>query len=439
MSVQRTQRRTSLRVRLAATYTTLFMLTGAMLLTVSYKLVEARTGTQNYALRYDPTARPRSVENAQQTRIRKLIEANTQTSQELVAELVKLSSSNEPRPSDATQLLWKQRLDKALSGPSKATQEELNSLLEGQLASLRRRTLNELVRQSLIALAAMSAVSVALGWILAGRALQPVHQITATARRLSDANLGERINLGGANDELRELGDTFDSMLDRIQVAFDNERRLIANTSHELRTPLAVQRTLLDVTLADDTADAAELRSMAEKVRTQVIRHEELIEKLLFIARTNNAPIDASPLDLAGLVAKVRADTDLSAVAKVNERLSPAPINGDLVLMSRLVANLIDNARSHNVERGYIDLSTSTSETTVQLVVANSGPPLTRAQLEMIRLPFRRVERDRTQTTRGLGLGLAIVESIAHAHGGIVGLEAISSGGLRVTVTLPRR
>jgi signal transduction histidine kinase len=439
------RRRTSARARLAVMYSALFLVTGAALLGVSYKLVEARTlrneiqvlaiapSTDSAPIAFGPSAN--SKDSASLRRIEKIMRQYAPTPESLADRIWRLLPAAEQTPARLAEV--RAILVDQTAGPPAEIANELNQLVSDKVNADRRKTLSELVRQSLVALVGLGATSVLLGWFFAGRVLRPVHRITATARRLSDCNLDERLNLGGPNDELRELGDTFDSMLDRIQKAFENERRLIANTSHELRTPLSVQRTLLDVTLAQECVGAVELRVMAEKVRAQTIRQQDLIERLLLLARTDNTPLDCVPVDVAAVAAVVREESDVSGIAKVNELLAPAWVLGDPVLIAQMVSNLLDNAKVHNTEHGYIDLETCSLGATARLTVANSGAILSPAQLDVIRLPFRRAARDRTKPQRGLGLGLPIVESIAHAHGGTVQLEAIPTGGLRVTVVLP--
>jgi len=282
----------------------------------------------------------------------------------------------------------------------------------------------------------MTAVSVVTGWVLAGRALAPLRRITATARRVSGENLGERIALRGPADELRELADTFDGMLARLDGAFASQRHFVANASHELRTPLAIMRTEIDVALAERDASAGELRDMGEAVRETVDRCERLIASLLLLARSEAARGHEEPIDIAALTGD--CITDLWARAQearveVRDSLEPAWCSADPGLLERLVANLLDNAIHHNEPGGFLEVRTRTDGRRVTLVVANGGPPLDPARVNELTEPFRRLDR----SVRGFGLGLSIVRSIAAANGGDVALAARPEGGLRVTVTLP--
>jgi signal transduction histidine kinase len=314
----------------------------------------------------------------------------------------------------------------------------IEQIISEEETRVRDDTLDDLLRQSAIALAVMSSLSIVLGWLMAGRVMRPVHKITDAARRLSETSLDARLNLGGPNDELRELGDTFDSMLDRIQSAFENERRLIANTSHELRTPLANQRTLIDVTLSDADASTAELRCMAEKVRAQTIRNQELIDRLLLLGRIGHGVPEHTQVFLDDIVRRVGTETDFAGITEVRWDLESAAMAGDAVLLSCLASNLIENACRHNCVGGYVTIRTSSDRAseTVQLIVENSGPDLADTDLDSLRLPFRR-RNDRTNSSRGVGLGLSLVDSIAAAHRATMTMAALPVGGLRTTISFP--
>jgi len=297
--------------------------------------------------------------------------------------------------------------------------------------------LHRLLIEYAVALVVMTALSVVIGWLLAGRALAPLREITATARRVSSENLGERIDLPGPADELRELADTFDGMLARLDSAFASQRHFVANASHELRTPLAIMRTEVDVALADPEASADELREMGEAVRDTVDRCERLIASLLLLARSEAATGHEEPVDIAALAGD--CITDLWARAEeahveIRDDLEPAWTSGHPGLLERLIANLLDNGIHHNVPGGYLQVQTRTDGDEVELVVANGGEPIDPKRVEELTQPFRRLDR----SVRGFGLGLSIVRSIAQAHHGTTVLFAPASGGLEVRVTLPR-
>jgi len=316
--------------------------------------------------------------------------------------------------------------------------------VRGELEAVRREleaaALNQLLTQSGIALALMALVSVGLGWLVAGRVLRPLAAITATARRLEGSTLHERINLQGPQDELKELADTFDQMLGRLDAAFETQRRFVANASHELRTPLAIARTEVDVALADPTSGRAELRAMAERVLEANQRSEHLIEGLLTLARSERQPGTAKPLDLAMAAAdalEVAAPEVDRFGLRVSSVLGAAPVSGDRALLERLVANLVENAVRHNQPAGWVEVDTGRTGQQAVVRVANSGPPIRPDQVAGLFEPFRRLDPDRTGSARGAGLGLSIVRSVATAHGGHATARPLDAGGLEVTVELP--
>ena len=303
-------------------------------------------------------------------------------------------------------------------------------------AQLRADALHRLLLEYIVALGAMTIVSVVAGWLLAGRALHPLRQITATARRVSGENLGERIGLKGPADELKELADTFDGMLGRLDGAFASQRHFVANASHELRTPLAIMRTEVDVALADPDASVGDLRRMGDAVRETVDRCERLIEGLLMLARSEAATGREEPIDLAALAAD--CITDLHARAEeahveVRDELAPAWTRGEPALLERMIANLIDNGIRHNEPEGYLRLSTWTDASSVHLIVANGGPRIDPADAATLTDPFRRLDRG----GGGFGLGLSIVRSVVEAHGGELDIAAPASGGLEIHISLP--
>jgi signal transduction histidine kinase len=314
--------------------------------------------------------------------------------------------------------------------------DELRRAIQREVAD---SALNHLRIKYAIALIAMTAFSVLIGWIVAGRALRGLQEITAAARSVSQDNLDQRIALEGPRDELKELADTFDAMLERLSSAFGSQRRFVANASHELRTPLSVMRTELEVTLADPDATNAELREMAETVHEAMDRTERLVQALLTLARSEGAVSRRDPVDLAAaarLALDQTARDALSARLDVATDLHAAPVRGDRRLLERLVANLVENAVGHNRPGGRVSVSTATRNGHSVVEVVNDGDDLDPATLPMLLEPFQRI--DRGVRGDGAGLGLSIVRSVAHAHGGSVALAACPGGGLRATVTLPR-
>jgi signal transduction histidine kinase len=295
-------------------------------------------------------------------------------------------------------------------------------------------TLSHLLQYSLITVAVVIALAAILGWIFSGRALRPVQQITAAARAASDHNLSARVAPTGPRDELRELGETFDEMLGRLQAAFEGQQRFIANASHELRTPLAVMRATIDVVLGNPGSTHDDLRGMGVDIRAAVDDAEHLIGALLILARNERGLTVREEVDLA-----TAAEDVLDIVGRGSQRvhasLRPAVISGDPVLAERLIANLVDNASRYNLPAGDIWISTRTTAGGSQLTVANTGPVISPADAGRIFEPFQRLS-DRTSHD-GFGLGLAIVASIAAVHGGTATACPRDDGGLSVTVTMP--
>ena len=302
-------------------------------------------------------------------------------------------------------------------------------------AQITSDALHRLVIEYLLALGVMTMIAVGTGWWLAGRALRPLREITATARRVSGENLGERIALSGPADELKELADTFDGMLGRLDSAFASQRHFVANSSHELRTPLAIMRTEVDVTLADSDASREELRAMGEAVRETVDRCERLIESLLMLARSEAQGGREQPVDMASLAGD--CITDLHARAEqagvsIRTELEPTWTRGDPALLERMIANLIDNGIRHNEPGGQLSVRTERDHSSVRLIVANGGPVIDAAEAQRLLEPFRRLHR----SVEGFGLGLSIVKSVVDAHHGTIEVIAPSEGGLELRITL---
>ena len=249
----------------------------------------------------------------------------------------------------------------------------------------------------------MAALSALLGWTMAGRVLRPVHAITAAARRASEENLGERIALTGPEDELKELADTFDAMLVRLDAAFASQRRFVANASHELRTPLTVMRTAIDVTLAKPERTPAQLEAMAAEVRQAACQAERLVEALLTLARSDRGTGPRSVLDLA-VLAEDALDAAAPAIRagslRVTSELEPGMAAGDPVLVERLVCNLIDNAVRHNVSGGWLEVASGSREGLAFLTVANSGPVIDEAEVAALFEPFHRRYKQGGRTLR---------------------------------------
>jgi signal transduction histidine kinase len=317
--------------------------------------------------------------------------------------------------------------------------------LEALQDALRTEALDRLVRQGLWALLVVGAIGTLLSYVLAGRVLRPLQEMTAKARRLSAERLDERIALTGPRDELRELADVFDAMLDRLQASFEAQRRFVADASHELRTPLAVMRTEIDVALADPDASAGELRTSAEVVREATERADRLVDSLLLLARSDRLQVDRLPhrerVELPEVAAQALRPVEHEVRARglrVAASCAPAAVLGDRLLLERLAGNLVENAVRHNLDGGWLRVDTGTVDGRARLQVASSGPVVPPEVVPELFEPFRRHGTART-ARRGAGIGLAVVRSIAAAHGGTVRAEAPADGGLVVTVDLPGR
>ncbi|WP_433469255.1 sensor histidine kinase [Spirillospora sp. CA-128828] len=325
--------------------------------------------------------------------------------------------------------------------PQVTLQKVQGVLIKGR-EDYQRETLNALLTQGGIALGLVGAAGLGFGWLLADRALRPVHAITDTARRVARSHdLTERIAYEGPRDDVKELADTFDTMLGRLAGAFDGQRRFVANASHELRTPLAINRTLIDVAVRrPDATD--DVKRLGESLLVVNGRHERLIDGLLTLADTGNVVADAAPLDLADVAGHVLQQAAPEARARgvgTDRLLGPAPTSGDPVLVERLVQNLVENAIRHNHDGGDLHVATRGRDGWAEVVVTNTGPVVPAYEVETIFEPFRRLGNDRVRSDRGSGLGLSIVRATATAHGGGVTAEPRPDGGLAVTVRLPSR
>jgi signal transduction histidine kinase len=290
-----------------------------------------------------------------------------------------------------------------------------------------------------VALAVATLVSVVAGWWVAGRMLRPVHEISAVARRLSASTLHERIALEGPHDELRDLADTFDAMLVRLEAAFSAQREFVANASHELRTPLAIMRTELDVTLEDPAVDAEELRRMAETIRQAIARSEDLIDRLLLLAESEDLA-ERVPVDLGALVQRVAGQYEQRAEERgltLGVTAQPTVVSGEVALLERLADNLVSNAVRYAPEDSRVSIDVRPHDDSALLTVANGGDVIPESELPRLFERLYRRERSRNRRDGGSGLGLAIVAAIAKAHGGTVEAAAPPTGGLVMTVRLP--
>ncbi len=312
-------------------------------------------------------------------------------------------------------------------------------VVEAVKNSLIDNVLSQVTRFSMLALAIVGLLAVALGYVVAGRALSPLHKITRIARRLSERSLHERIALSGPDDEIRELADTFDDMLERLDRAFDGQRRFVVNASHELRTPLAINRTLLEVALSDPNA-SADLTTIGRTLLETNSRHERLIDGLLFLAKSDRELEVRTSVDIgevsSTVLSQLAEEIDQAGLT-LRSDLRGAMVTGDPVLLERLVANLVENAVRYNATDGEITVRSGYYESMPAVQVENAGAVIPAYEVEGLFEPFRRGSGDRVRSSNSAGLGLSIVRSVVRAHGGSVTAWPRSGGGLVVTVCFP--
>jgi signal transduction histidine kinase len=311
-------------------------------------------------------------------------------------------------------------------GPAEAAQRAVDS--------------HQLLVNSGIALAIVAVLALIAGWLMGGRMLRPIRVITRTARRISSTNLHERLALAGPQDELKELGDTLDDLFGRLDAAFEAQRRFVANASHELRTPLTAERTLLQVALDDPGTTIAAWRCTAEEVLASSDEQEHLIEALLTLASSESGPYEHEPVDLVAIVeatlAGLEPEIDRLGI-HVEEVAAPAPLEGDPLLVERLVVNLLTNAVRHNIAGGRIEVVTEVRDGQATLSVTNTGPTIRPTDVERLFQPFQRLDPRRSHYQGGHGLGLSIVRAIANAHRASIDARPVPEGGLSVSVIFP--
>ncbi|MFB4300745.1 sensor histidine kinase [Actinomadura sp. NTSP31] len=401
-------RRISLRARLTLTYGGLFFAAGLVLLGVTYALFTQQldgSGTK------------------------------------VLARVTTQQSS--PNGGDRT-LMNVDGASRSIPGNDKAA-ADIERMMRKQHDEYQAAATKSLVVEGSIALLVVGGAAIAFGWLIAGRVLTPLHRVTETARRIAaapaaDRVLHERIALHGPHDEVKELADTFDTMVERLDRSFDGQRRFVANASHELRTPLTLGRALVEVAMHRRTASPDVLR-LGEDLLQITSRHERLIGGLLLLARSENEITRRAPVDLADVVGHVAARTAPEAEqAGIGVKTEPgeAMTTGDALLLERVVENLVENGIRHNSgEGGWVRVTSGTRDGRAVLEVANSGPAVPSYEVPGLFEPFRRLDGDRLVTAKGAGLGLSIVQSIVRAHDGHVTARPRADGGLEVTVTLP--
>ena len=440
--------RRTVRLRLAVLYSAVFLVSGAALLATTYFLVQTATGNAfiehsnngvtilGYQIgtptRIIPSANRKSSEKSSPGFAAGAL-LHTAVGQPTGAASSSLTEGPVPTHGKLTpkQIVEAQR-------QVRQQQAEFETFAHAYQGS----ELHQLLVESGIGLGIMAVLSVALGWLMAGRVLRPLRTITATTRNISASNLHERLDLDGPDDELKELGDTIDGLLERLDASFRSQRQFVANASHELRTPLARQRTLAQVALSDPDATADSLRTAHERILASGEQQEQMIDALLTLSRAQSSTITLQPVDLRAKVRELIGAREADAAAgnvRVITTLGPAEVEGDPRLVERLVANLVDNAVRHNVEGGGLRVRTGSRISGAWLSVANDGPVIHPDEVERLFTPFERLGTQRTAAGDGFGLGLCIVRAVASAHGARVSTVARPCGGLSIEVQFPPR
>jgi signal transduction histidine kinase len=410
---------TTVRWRLTLLYGGLFLVCGAGLLAITYGLVSHSTTT---------AAHPRSLYVRGALAIpRPFLQGRT-------------TKVQGPFPGQIHQV--RSRVAPKILQALRSTQGK--AVVNFVVSSQRVSDLHQLEVESAIALAIMAIIAGLLGWVVAGRVLRPLRTITAATREISEANLHRRLALAGPPDELRQLADTIDELLMRLERAFEAQRRFVANASHELRTPLTTVRALLELVLSDPHANLETFREACRHVLEENEQEERLIDALLTLAQGQRGVEHAEEVDLAALgatVAKAQKPQAASRGLSLDTDLEPATIAGDPRLIERLVSNLVENAVRYNVAHGNVSLTVATQNGHAVLEVANSGPVVPPDQVERLLQPFQRMGAERVSVNGangdGLGLGLSIVSAIAVAHEAALEVQPQENGGLDIVVRFP--
>jgi signal transduction histidine kinase len=319
--------------------------------------------------------------------------------------------------------------------------ESMRQVIQAVQADARQQQseiMHQLLVKSGMALAMMSVISVALGWLVAGRVLRPLQTMTTSIQHISARNVHERLAVTGPRDELKNLADTVDGLLGRLETALDSHKRFVANAAHELRTPLTLEHALLEETVIDPNATADSFRAQFEQLMAVSEQQARLLESLLVLATSERGPDRPESVDLSGLAGDVLRAVEPQARRQdlaVAAELRPAQVTGDRALVERLVANLVDNALSYNVPAGRVEVATGTAGARSFLSVTNTGPPVPPEMVDRLLSPFQRL--DRTADDGHHGLGLSIVQSIAVAHSADLSVRARPAGGLVIRVLFP--
>jgi len=442
----RLPRRTA-RLRLTALVGGLFLLTGAALAGITYGLFERATEYRTPSLPRIP--RTPAIGNLKLPaplgqayyQLQQVQNQLTQAGKQLaVPTMGPLATQDQKLRQDQQQLTRDQH---QLAQSARQLTKSVHQLAQaGTVQAAQRATdAHQLLVNSGIALAIVAVLALLASWLVAGRMLRPIRAITRTARRISSTSLHERLALDGPQDELKELGDTLDDLFSRLEAAFEAQRHFVANASHELRTPLTAERAILQVALDDPDTTTTAWRSTAQEVLASSDEQARLIEALLTLASSESGLNEHEPVDLAavvtGTLAGLEPETSRLGI-HVDATAEPAPLEGDPLLVGRLVANLLTNAVRHNVPGGRIGVATGVTGGRAVLSVTNTGPPIPPADVDRLFQPFQRLDRRRAHYSGGHGLGLSIVRAIATAHHATITARPMPDGGLSVSVVFPQ-
>jgi signal transduction histidine kinase len=417
--------RRTVRLRLTLLYGGLFLLAGAVLLAITYELVASSpqvASKRSLVLSKNApapvTLPPPLAAGAVGVVVRQGVPANARPGQ-LQTYAGKVTETFQ-----------------RLTAAQRTQLKDLAFRAQVALREQQSAQLGALLTRSGIALGIMAIVSIGLGWLVAGRALRPVRTMSGRARGISERNLHERLALEGPDDELKELGDTFDELLGRLEAAFESQRQFVANASHELRTPITLERTLVEVALADPRATTHSLREACERVLAASERQERLIEALLTLARSQRGLATREELRLEEVASEALRSVRPGGV-RVESELGEAVTLGDPALVERLIGNLVDNALRYNHERdGWLRVWTGVHDGLPTVRVSNSGGMISTEDVKTLTQPFQRLNGNRIDA-RGSGLGLSIVAAIATAHGASLRTTPRPEGGLEVEVSFP--
>jgi len=385
------------RLRLTLLYGGLFLLSGAVLLTITYLLVAH--GGSNVAMSMHST---------------------TPSGGQSVSIFL-----GETLPADVQLSEAERRVAEAFQEQARQQQAEI---------------MHQLLVKSGVALAIMAVISTVLGWLVAGRVLRPLRTMTNTIQLISARNVHERLAVTGPRDELKNLADTVDGLLGRLEAALESHKRFVANAAHELRTPLTLQHALLEEAVIDPDVTVDSFRAQFEELMIVSKQQARLLESLLVLATSERGLDCLESVDLSGLTGDVLRAAEPEARQRdlvVAAEVRPARVTGDPALVESLVANLIGNAMSYNVPDGRVEVATGTEGARSFLSVTNTGPPVPPEMVDLLLSPFERL--DRTADDDGHhGLGLSIVQSIAAAHSADLTVRARPEGGLAIRVLFPK-